>query len=76
MSDEQYAKVLVKFTECAEDTLLWIESFSTLWDTLAVMRPDQLERILQMTGDIRDALDTFKDKIGKGLRILLEYFPD
>ena len=76
VSDEQYAKVFVKFTEYTEETLQWIESFSTLWDTLAVMRPDQLARILQMTDNIRDALDTFKDKIGKGLGILLEYCTD
>lgn len=76
VSDEQYAKVFVKFTEHTEETLQWIEAFSTLWDTLAVMRPDQLARILQMTDNIRDALDTFKDKIGKGLGILLEYCSD
>ena len=37
---------------------------------------DSQPEVPQMTGDIRDALDTFKDKIGKGLGIILEYFPD
>ena len=76
VSDEQYAKVFVKFTEHTEETLQWIEAFSTLWDALAVMPLDQLAQILQMTDNIRDALDTFRDEIRKGLGILLEFFPD
>ena len=75
VSNEQYAKVLAKFTEHTEETVQWINAFSTLWDALAVMPPEQLAQILQMTDDIRDALDTFRDKIGKGLGILLEYCP-
>lgn len=75
VSNEQYAKVLAKFTEYTEETVQWLNAFSTLWDALAVMPPEQLAQILQMTDDIRDALDTFRDEIGKGLGILLEYCP-
>lgn len=76
VTDEQNARVLTRFTECAEETVSWVKSFSTLWDVIAVMPPAQLEQIIQMTDEIYDALDAFRSRIGEGLGIFLDYYPE